>query len=82
MNLLSKADMRKVVGGIRPESYCSESEYYAHCDITLDILGPGGVHYDSHGSFEGCIEKSNYDTMATTPGNSCRILGNGGPYEL
>jgi hypothetical protein len=78
MNLLSKDEMRKVIGGILPESYCSESEYYAHCDISIP-LEQGGWSY---GSFEGCIEKSNYDTMAANPNNKCRILGIGGPYEL
>ncbi len=76
-NLLSKAELKEVMGGVPLASYCGEGMLFVHCDIEIPL--PGGAY--SHGMFEGCMTQSNYDAEVLN-GQRCRIIGEGGPYPI
>ncbi len=89
LNALSKAEMKKVMGGVELSNYCGEGNVYAVCTTSYNVWVGGteggatnngaGGHYETHTlSFDSCMPESDYLRNQDT----CRLIGYGGPWEL
>ncbi len=92
LNALSKAEMKKVTGGVQGGSYCGEGSVLVRCVLSYDIVvnHPGGIWgpwgwesnpptSETHTAvWGGCIR---YEEYVANQAN-CTLDGVGGPYPL
>lgn len=91
VNLLSRAEMKAVMGGVPIASYCGEGMVLAECTFQYPVV----VHHEGH--WEGNIWIAGYSSSemhnistggCMTEGEyynnqaNCRLLGEGGPYAV
>ncbi len=90
--LLSKAEMKAVVGGVPLASYCGEGMVLAQCRFEYQVYVGGGGYwsqdwgwiameggYETHYTYTGgCMTQADYNNNQA----NCTLLGEGGPYAV